>query len=66
MVCIFEPLFSIYVVKSFENIALHDGTVYSSFNQCFLGIEENSPLGKDWSTVDAEPMKHVSYKKFHF
>ena len=29
----------------------------------FLGIEENSPLGKDWSTVDAEPMKHVSYKK---
>lgn len=24
------------------------------------GVEENSPLGKDWSTVDAEPMKHVS------
>ena len=40
--------------------------VYNSFNQFILGIEENSPLGKDWSTVDAEPMKHVSYKKFNF
>ena len=37
--------------------------VCNSFNQFILGIEENSPLGKDWSTVDAEPMKHVSYKK---
>ena len=43
-----------------------NGTVYDSFNQFLLGIEENSPLGKDWSTVDAEPMKHVSCKNFHF
>ena len=40
--------------------------VYNSFNQFILGIEENSPLGKDWSTVDAEPMKHVSYKISNF
>ena len=24
------------------------------------GISEDSPMGKDWATVDAEPMKHVS------
>ena len=41
-------------------------TVYNSFNKFLLGIEEASPLGKDWSTVDAEPMKHVSYKELHF
>ena len=33
-----------YVVKSFENIALHDGTVYNSFNQFFLGIIVFSPF----------------------
>ena len=47
-------------------VCWYDGTVNNSFNQFLLGIEENSPLGKDWSTVDAEPMKHVSYKKFNF
>ena len=24
------------------------------------GISEDTPMGKDWATVDAEPMKHVS------
>ena len=25
------------------------------------GISEDTPMGKDWATVDAEPMKHVSF-----
>ena len=24
------------------------------------GISEDTPMGKDWATVDAEPMKHVT------
>ena len=27
------------------------------------GISEDTPMGKDWATVDAEPMKHVSFPK---
>ena len=28
------------------------------------GISEDTPMGKDWATVDAEPMKHVRIANF--